>query len=117
MTRATPIVGLIHELALRHCRANSTWLRASQSNFSSGADSEAFFNLTTPILPRFASIPAISPYILLLLAESSGNYCVYHPSEGYQVVFTWWPGYEEAENWLLEDEFEPVEGRLSPVEI
>ncbi|MFM2379038.1 MAG: hypothetical protein RLZZ143_1616 [Cyanobacteriota bacterium] len=24
---------------------------------------------------------------------------------------------EEAENWLLEDEFEPVEGRLSPVEI
>ena len=25
--------------------------------------------------------------------------------------------YEEAENWLLEDEFEPVEGRLSPVEI
>ena len=56
------------------------------------------------------------PYILLLLAESSGNYCVYDPSEGYQVVFTG-ASYEEAENWLLEDEFEPVEGRLSPVEI
>ncbi|RPH91119.1 MAG: hypothetical protein EHM73_04120 [Chroococcales cyanobacterium metabat2.561] len=56
------------------------------------------------------------PYILLLLAESSGNYRVYDPSEGYQVVFTS-SSYEEAENWLLEDEFEPVEGRLSPVEI
>jgi hypothetical protein len=61
--------------------------------------------------------PLLSPpYILLLLAESSGNYRVYNPSEGYQVVFTG-ASYEEAENWLLEDEFEPVEGRLSPVEI
>ena len=56
------------------------------------------------------------PYLLLLLAESSGNYRVYDPSEGYQVVFTG-ASHEEAENWLLEDEFEPVEGRLSPVEI
>jgi len=32
------------------------------------------------------------------------------------VVFTG-ASYEETENWLLEDEFEPVEGRLSPVEI
>lgn len=61
--------------------------------------------------------PLLSPpYILLLLAESSGNYRVYDPSEGYQVVFTG-ASYEETENWLLEDEFEPVEGRLSPVEI
>ncbi len=61
--------------------------------------------------------PLLSPpYILLLLAESSGNCRVYDPSEGYQVVFTG-ASYEEAENWLLEDEFEPVEGRLSPVEI
>ena len=61
--------------------------------------------------------PLLSPpYILLLLAESSGNYRVYDPSEGYQVVFTG-ASYEEAENWLLEDEFEPVEGRLSAVEI
>ncbi len=29
-----------------------------------------------------------TPYILLLLAESSGNCRVYDPSEGYQVVFT-----------------------------
>ncbi|MBD2290566.1 hypothetical protein H6F92_17960 [Microcystis wesenbergii FACHB-1317] len=56
------------------------------------------------------------PYILLLLAESSGNYHVYDPSEGYQVVFTG-ASYEEAENWLLEDEYEPRKGRLSPVEI
>ena len=61
--------------------------------------------------------PLLSPpYILLLLAESSGNYRVYDPSEGYQVVFTG-ASYEEAENWLLEDEFELVEGRISAVEI
>ncbi|GCL52055.1 hypothetical protein NIES3804_36430 [Microcystis aeruginosa NIES-3804] len=61
--------------------------------------------------------PLLSPpYILLLLAESSGNYRVYDPSEGYQVVWHR-TSYEEAENWLLEDEFEPVEGRLSAVEI
>ncbi|MFN6248008.1 hypothetical protein [Microcystis sp.] len=61
--------------------------------------------------------PLLSPpYILLLLAESSGNYRVYDPSESYQVVFTG-ASYEEAENWLLEDEFEPVEGRLSAIEI
>ncbi|NCQ92697.1 MAG: hypothetical protein GPI94_18815 [Microcystis aeruginosa LG13-03] len=61
--------------------------------------------------------PLLSPpYILLLLAESSGNCRVYDPSEGYQVVFTG-ASYEEAENWLLEDEYEPRKGRLSPVEI
>ncbi|GAL93531.1 MULTISPECIES: hypothetical protein [Microcystis] len=53
---------------------------------------------------------------MLLLAESSGNYRVYDPSESYQVVFTG-ASYEEAENWLLEDEYEPRKGRLSPVEI
>ena len=61
--------------------------------------------------------PLLSPpYILLLLAQSSGNCRVYDPSEGYQVVLTS-ASYKEAENWLLEDEFEPVEGRLSPAEI
>lgn len=61
--------------------------------------------------------PLLSPpYILLLLGESSGNCRVYDPSAGYQVVFTS-ASYEEAENWLLEDEYEPVEGRLSAAEI
>ena len=63
------------------------------------------------------SDPLLSPpYVLLLLAESSGNCRVYDPSEGYQVIFTG-ASYEEAENWLLEDEFEPVEGRLFPAAI
>ncbi len=56
------------------------------------------------------------PYILLLLGDSSGRCRVYDPAVDYKVVFTG-ASYEEAENWLLEDEYEPVEGRLSAEEI
>jgi hypothetical protein len=48
--------------------------------------------------------PMLSPpYILLLL---------YDPAENYKVVFSS-ATYDEAQIWLLEDEYEPVEGRLS----
>jgi hypothetical protein len=40
---------------------------------------------------------------------------VYDPAEGYKVIFTN-STYEEAQNWLLEDEYEPIEGRLSAAE-
>jgi hypothetical protein len=56
------------------------------------------------------------PYILLLLGDPSGRCCVYDPSERYEVVFTS-ASYGEAQNWLLEDEYEPVEGRLSASEL
>lgn len=52
------------------------------------------------------------PYLLLLLGDPSGSCRVYDPADGYKIVFTG-ANYEEAENWLLEDEYEPVEGRLS----
>ena len=52
------------------------------------------------------------PYILLLLGNSSGNCRVYDPAENYKVVFTG-TTYNETETWLLEDEYEPIEGRLS----
>lgn len=55
------------------------------------------------------------PYLLLLLGDSSGNCQVYDPAEGYKLVFTS-ASYDEAQNWLLEDEYEPVEGRLSASE-
>jgi hypothetical protein len=57
--------------------------------------------------------PMLSPpYVLLLLGDSSGSCCVYDPAEGYKVVFTS-ASYDEAQTWLLEDEYEPIEGRLS----
>lgn len=56
------------------------------------------------------------PYILLLLGERTGNCCVYDPAEGYKVIFTS-STYEEAQLWLLEDEYEPIEGRVSASEL
>ena len=52
------------------------------------------------------------PYVLLLLSNQAGHCCVYDPAEGYKVIFTS-STYEEAQNWLLEDEYEPIEGRVS----
>jgi hypothetical protein len=57
--------------------------------------------------------PMLSPpYLLLLLGDSAGSCHVYDPAENYKVVFSS-ETYDEAQNWLLEDEYEPVEGRLS----
>lgn len=60
--------------------------------------------------------PMLSPpYVLLLLGDRAGNCGVYDPAEGYKIVFTS-STYEEAQLWLLEDEYEPIEGRLSASE-
>ena len=57
--------------------------------------------------------PMLSPpYILLLLGDPTGSCHVYDPAESYKVVFSS-ETYDEAQNWLLEDEYEPIEGRLS----
>lgn len=51
------------------------------------------------------------PYILLLLADEQGKCQVYDPAKNYQVIFSS-NDYETAKLWLLEDEYEPIEGRL-----
>ena len=56
------------------------------------------------------------PYILLLLGEPNGICRVYDPAKGYKVVFIG-TTYDEAQTWLLEDEYEPVEGRLAASEL
>ncbi len=55
------------------------------------------------------------PYVLLLLSDRAGKCCVYDPAEGYKMIFTS-STYEEAQLWLLEDEYEPIEGRVSASE-
>ena len=61
--------------------------------------------------------PMLSPpYILLLLGDSAGSCRVYDPAENYKIVFSS-ATYGEAQTWLLEDEYEPVEGRLSALEL
>jgi hypothetical protein len=56
------------------------------------------------------------PYVLLLLVDREGKCCVYDPAEGYKVIFTC-SSYEEAQLWLLEDEYEPIEGRVCASEV
>lgn len=61
--------------------------------------------------------PMLSPpYVLLLLGDPAGNCRVHDPAENYKVVFSS-ATYHEAQTWLLEDEYEPVEGRLSASEL
>ncbi|MBW4695431.1 MAG: hypothetical protein KME27_27085 [Lyngbya sp. HA4199-MV5] len=55
------------------------------------------------------------PYVLLLLGDTEGCY-IFDPAERYQVVKAF-QSYEAAQTWLLEDEFEPLEGRLASSEI
>ncbi len=56
------------------------------------------------------------PYLLMLMGERMGVCRVCDPVENYKVVLTS-PSYEEAELWLLEDEFELINGRLSLSEV
>jgi hypothetical protein len=56
------------------------------------------------------------PYILLLLGDKTNGCYVFDPAEHYRLVKAF-SSYEEAQLWLLEDEYEPVEGRLSSSEI
>jgi hypothetical protein len=54
---------------------------------------------------------ASPPYVLILLCDAKGNTGIYDPAQQYQVVFTG-PSYQAAKLWLLEDEYERVEGQL-----
>jgi hypothetical protein len=55
------------------------------------------------------------PYVLLLQADQEGNCQVCDPAENYRVIFNS-TTYDEAQTWLLEDEYEPVEGRIAASE-
>lgn len=56
------------------------------------------------------------PYILLLLGDKIKCCYVFDPAEHYSLVKAF-HSYEEAQLWLLEDEYEPLEGRLSSTEM
>lgn len=51
------------------------------------------------------------PYVLLLLGDKREGCYVFDPAEHYSLVKAF-QNYEEAQLWLLEDEYEPIEGRL-----
>ncbi len=59
---------------------------------------------------------SVPPYVLMLLGDDERNFCIFDPTEGYKIVFAS-SSYQEAELWLLEDEYERVEGRLFMAEV
>jgi hypothetical protein len=52
------------------------------------------------------------PYLLMLLGEESGRCQILDPAEQYKLIKLF-DSYNQAQIWLLKDEYEPIEGRLS----
>jgi hypothetical protein len=55
------------------------------------------------------------PYLLLVLGDESGRCNILDPADRYKLVKNY-DTYDQAQLWLLEDEYEPLEGRLSESE-
>ncbi len=55
------------------------------------------------------------PYILMLVKEQSGKFCIHNPAENYKVIFTS-DRYEDAKMWLLEDEYQRLNSRVLPAQ-
>jgi hypothetical protein len=87
--------------------------------------------LTTNIIPSPALDPAKNkwnflevwvdpmqspPYLLMLLGDESGCCQIFDPAEQYKLIKCF-DSYDQAQLWLLEDEYEPLEGRLSEAEL
>ena len=56
------------------------------------------------------------PYVLLLLGDKSGSCYIVDPTKQYELINRC-ATYDEAQFWLLENEYEPLEGRLSEAEV
>ena len=59
---------------------------------------------------------AVPAYDLILSGDNEGNCCVYDAAEGYKIVFASSIS-EEAKLWLMEDEYERIEGQLRVEEV
>jgi hypothetical protein len=55
------------------------------------------------------------PYMLLLMGDKAESCSIFDPAEGWLIKGC--GDYEEARLWLLEDQYEPIEGRLASDEI
>jgi len=56
------------------------------------------------------------PRILMLVSDNDGKCGVYDPGANYQLKFSSL-SYDEAHSWLLEDDYERVDGRLLADEV
>jgi len=61
--------------------------------------------------------PIVFPPRILMLVGGKNSKCgIYEPSANYKLLF-FSSSYDEAHSWLLEDEYERVDGRLLASEI
>ena len=51
------------------------------------------------------------PYILRLIKEFLGNFCIHNHAQNYKFIFSS-DNYEAAKMWLLEDEYERLNSRI-----
>ncbi len=56
------------------------------------------------------------PRILMLIKDNQGQYNIYDPTQEYKSIFSS-NNYDEVNSWLLEDEYERVDGRVLAEEI
>lgn len=56
------------------------------------------------------------PYVLLLLGDKAGSCHIFDPAEQSKLI-TSCENYDQAKLWLLKDEYEPLESRLTETEI
>lgn len=56
------------------------------------------------------------PRILILIGDNEKNFNVYDPANQYKSIFSS-NNYDEINSWLLEDEYERVDGRILAEEI
>ena len=56
------------------------------------------------------------PKLLMMIGDHDGTCRIFNPALNYKLMATH-PDYETAQEWLLEDEYERVNGQLSSEEI
>jgi hypothetical protein len=54
--------------------------------------------------------------MLMLVGDQDGCCCIYDPAHEYKLIFKS-VTYDEANSWLLEDEYERVDGRFLEEEV
>ena len=56
------------------------------------------------------------PKILMIIGDQDSTYRIFSPASDYKLIVSH-SSYQEAEDWLIEDEYERVDGQLSAEEI
>jgi hypothetical protein len=71
---------------------------------------------TWKFLERWVDPVLFPPKILMVVGDRDGTCRIFNPASNYQLVVTH-PNYETAREWLLEDEYERVNGQILAEEV